>query len=185
MKIFAQAAASKRTALRGLSFDRSDEAQEDYDAAVAAEAEAKKTLTEYAATYLPKAKLNFDIETEEPAAAAPAAPAGGPKSTPGKTETLPTGEIVTTTKTGAKAQIGNAPSPGGPVAKQGPASGADALAAQPAFKTSAQPTGTAPPQAPRDPAARKPNTDYTTPKGVLTWTGTGWVKPRAAAARAK
>lgn len=37
-------------------------------------------------------------------------------------------------------------------------------------------TSTAP-QAPRDAAARQPNTIYTTPKGPLKWTGTGWVSP--------
>jgi hypothetical protein len=30
------------------------------------------------------------------------------------------------------------------------------------------------PEAPRDPAERKPNTVYQTPKGPLMWTGTGW-----------
>lgn len=32
-------------------------------------------------------------------------------------------------------------------------------------------------EAPRDPAARTPNTVYKTPKGPLKWTGTGWVNP--------
>lgn len=33
-------------------------------------------------------------------------------------------------------------------------------------------------EAPRDPAQRKPNTTYQTPRGPMTWTGTGWLPPR-------
>lgn len=38
------------------------------------------------------------------------------------------------------------------------------------------PAGAAPP-APRDPKQRKATTVYTTPRGELRWTGTGWVQP--------
>lgn len=46
--------------------------------------------------------------------------------------------------------------------------------ARPAPNRSAAPTQAAP----QDPAQRRPNTVYSTPRGPLMWTGTGWVEAR-------
>jgi hypothetical protein len=185
MKIFTQAATGMRTAQRSLQnawYQGSSEnrvaAQKDYDEAKATLEEAQKAMTDYAASVLPKAKLDFNIETEEPASGVRPSDFAPAKPTPGKTETLPTGEIVTTTKTGAKAQIGNAPKPGGPVAKQGPASGAEALATKPSLVKSATPSGKGAPAAKPLPPDKKMlvKGQIYLVKGVPhTFTGTGFV----------
>lgn len=182
-KIFTQAGTSLRVAQTNLqraqyegSEDNVKAAQQDYEEAQASYDAALKSMSDYTKSIMPKAKIDFQ-DTAPAAAPAQSAPRAG------ATQTLPTGEVVTTTKTGAKAQIGTAPAPGGPVAKQTGEAGEIARKPPPAVK-SATP-GKTYPDAPRIPSQRKANTTYMTPKGPLTWTGTGWIKPRAAATGTK
>lgn len=181
-----------QTNLQKAMYEGSDEnkaaAQQDVKDAEEAVRDAQTKLTSYAAKILPNAQLDFG-DVNPPTEGAPQTSTRPMNSPPGA---APAAAGNVPLKNGKSAQTGYEsietlvpPEASGPAAMEKPIPNtAPVQQAKPGGNAPAAAPKTAP-VAPPNPKDRTANTVYLTPKGLMTWTGTGWLPANAPTQRAK